>query len=134
MLNKLYPETVNNFRPTLSHAPYILSKSSFKEHDNLPEIIETKKSKFRNYTDIGVACGFQQYSNYYKNKSIQKKIKEININVKQLLNTYGSIDNNARILTLQDDFIDELNTEDKNKIFMILDCLFPVPSMFERKY
>ena len=134
LLNKLYPETINNFRPVLSHAPYILSKTSFNEHYNLPEIIETKKSKFRNYTDVGVACGFQQYSNYYKNKAIQKKLKEININVKQLLNTYGSIDNNARVLTLQDDFIDELNTEDKNKVFMILDCLFPIPSMFERKY
>ena len=132
LLENLYPDKKNNFRPALAHAPYVLKKSAFIEHDNLPEICLTKKSKFRSYTDIGVVCGFQQYSQYYQEKAIQKKIKELNFNVKKLLETNGNIDISARVLTLQDEFISSLNNNDKTKIFMILDCLFPVPSVFEK--
>jgi len=132
LLDRLFPDKTGDPRPVLAHGPYVLNRDLYARYAHLEEVKNTTASKFRNFTDIGVACGFQQYAALYTGKAISKHINTKTLNYKQLLRTQGNIGLNMRALTLQDDFLDLPSTADVIQVKKILNCLFPVPSRFEQ--
>ena len=129
LLEKMELSSADAYRPALSHAPYVGHKQSDLYVSE--EIEKTKLSKFRSAEDIGVMCGFHQYYQYYKGHAIARKINTICLTYKDLIGNNGSIPATARVLTLQDDFINDPSEKDIHRTKKILNCIFPIRSPYE---
>jgi hypothetical protein len=133
LLDKMFPEHANKYRPILDHTPYVINKRTLRILNRDNDCVRNiRNSKIRSKHDVGIVCGLSQYVDYYSDEAIMKNTNVLYLSPEKIAkNKVCTFPPEARVVSFQDDSTMKTSDYIKNNVFDTLNTIFNEPSRFE---